>query len=81
MAVDTETKRRAAGCSPAASIFPVADGTIDAFDRAVAGWIYRNTAAPPIVKVIDEIMDFLEPTPLIRRLRTSFEKLIVAIGY
>ena len=46
MAIDTQTKRRAAAAVP---VFPspiLADGTIGLFDRYASGWSYLPVATP-----------------------------------
>lgn len=46
MAIDTQTKRRAASSYPfLVFVFPVADGTIGSFDRAHVAGFYSTSAA------------------------------------
>lgn len=45
MAIDTEDKRRSAGCHPALSVLPVPNSDIDQGDRQQVAWMYRGIAA------------------------------------
>ena len=47
MAIDTENKRRSVQAYNLGAMLPVADGVIDANDRAMLTWLYAGLFSPP----------------------------------
>lgn len=45
MAIDTEARRRSAGCHLVLQVMPVADGSNDQGDRQQTVWLYRGILA------------------------------------
>lgn len=54
MAIDTVTKRRSVSGYTTAPMLPVADSTIDTYDREMVAWLYSGIAAyTPVPPVVD----------------------------